>query len=130
MTKKTSYGRMKETTVGGFVMARSYRKMEEYEEEILRLRKEGKTKREICEKFGFTMKQMTNFITRYNTRQKKLAAGIVIRRKGRPPKDYEVSEQDKVAELRYILARKESRIKALEMENKLMRDFLSLTERK
>jgi len=130
MTKKTSYGRMKETTVGGFVMARSYRKMEEYEEEILRLRKEGKTKREICEKFGFTMKQMTNFITRYNTRQKKLAAGIVIHRKGRPPKDYEVSEQDKVAELRYILARKESRIKALEMENKLMRDFLSLTERK
>ena len=130
MTKKTSYGRMKETTVGGFVMARSYRKMEEYEEEILRLRKEGKTKREICEKFGFTMKQMTNFITRYNTRQKKLAAGIVIRRKGRPPKDYEVSEQDKVAELRYILARKESRIKALEMENKLMRNFLSLTERK
>ena len=111
-------------------MARSYRKMEEYEEEILRLRKEGKTKREICEKFGFTMKQMTNFITRYNTRQKKLAAGIVIRRKCRPPKDYEVSEQDKVAELRYILARKESRIKALEMENKLMRDFLSLTERK
>ncbi len=111
-------------------MARSYRKMEEYEEEILRLRGEGKTKREICERFGFTMKQMTNFITRYNTRQKKLAAGIEIRRKGRPPKDYEVSEQDKVAELRYILARKESRIKALEMENKLMRDFLSLTERK
>lgn len=111
-------------------MPRSYRKMEEYEEEILRLREEGKTKREICEKFGFTMKQMTNFITRYNTRQKKLAAGIVIRRKGRPPKDYEAGEQDKIAELRYILARKESRIKALEMENKLMRDFLSLTERK
>ena len=111
-------------------MSRSYRKMEEYEEEILRLRSEGKTKREICEKFGFSMKQMTNFITRYNTRQKKLAAGIVIRRKGRPSKDYEVSEQDKIAELRYILARKESRIKALEMENKLMRDFLSLTERK
>ena len=111
-------------------MPRSYRKMEEYEEEILRLRGEGKTKREICEKFGFTMKQMTNFITRYNTRQKKLAAGIVIRRKGRPAREYEVSEQDTVAELRYILARKESRIKALEMENKLMRDFLSLTERK
>ena len=111
-------------------MARSYRKMEEYEEEILRLRSEGKTNREICEKFGFSMKQIKNFITRYNTLQKKLAACIAIRRKGRPPKDYEVSEQDKIAELRYILARKESRIKALEMENKLMRDFLSLTERK
>ncbi len=111
-------------------MSRSYRKMEEYEEEILRLRSEGKTNREISEKFGFNMKQIKNFITRYNTRQKKLAAGIVIRRKGRPSKNYEVSEQDKIAELRYILARKESRIKALEMENKLMRDFLSLTERK
>jgi hypothetical protein len=54
----------------------------------------------------------------------------VIRRKGRPSKNYEVSEQDKIAELRYILARKESRIKALEMENKLIRDFLSLRERK
>lgn len=111
-------------------MPRSYRRMEEYEEEILRLRGEGKTNREICEKFGFTMKQMKNFITRYNTRQKKLAAGIAIHRKGRPPKDCEVGEQDMIAELRYILARKESRIKALEMENKLMRDFLSLTERK
>jgi len=116
MTKKTSYGRIKETTVGGFVMPRSYRKMEEYEEEILRLREEGKTKREICEKFGFTMKQMTNFITRYNTRQKQLATGIVIRRKGRPPKDYEVSEQDKIAELRYILARKESRTGSIKVE--------------
>ena len=97
MTKKTSYGRIKETTVGGFVMPRSYRKMEEYEEEILRLKSEGKTNREISEKFGFNMKQIKNFITRYNTRQKKLAAGIVIRRKGGPAKDYEVSEQDKIA---------------------------------
>ena len=53
-----------------------------------------------------------------------------MRRKGRPPKDYIVNEQDKVAELKYILARKEAKIKALEMENELMRDFLSLTERK
>lgn len=111
-------------------MPRSYRKMEEYEEEILRLRSEGKTNREICEKFGFSIKQIKNFITRYNTRQKKIAAGIAIRRKGRPPKDYEVGEQDKIAELRYVLARKENRIKTLEMENELLRDFLSHTERK
>ena len=36
---------------------RNYEK-EEYEEEILRLRSEGKTNREICEKFGFNMKQI------------------------------------------------------------------------
>ena len=53
-----------------------------------------------------------------------------MKRKGRPPKEYIVSEQDKVTELKYILARKDARIKQLEMENELMRDFLSLTERK
>ncbi len=111
-------------------MSRSYRRMQDYEEEILKMREEGKTKREICEKFGFKMKQITNFVTRHNTRQRKLAAGIAIKKKGRPPKDYVVSEQDKVTELKYILARKEAKIKALEMENELMRDFLSLTERK
>ena len=111
-------------------MPREYRRMIEYEEKILRMREEGKTKREICEAFGFTMKQMTNFVTRHNLRQRKLAAGIALKKKGRPPKDYVVGEQDKVAEWRYILARKDAKIKSMEMENELMRDFLSLTERK
>ena len=35
-----------------------------------------------------------------------------------------------VAELRYIIERKDARIKSLEMENELMRDFLSRTGRK
>ena len=111
-------------------MARSYRHIEEYEEEILRLKEEGKTKREIGELLGFTKKQIHNFITRYNEKQRKIAAGIGIKRKGRPPKDYQVSETDKVAQLRYIIDRKDARIKSLEMENELMRDFLSLTGRK
>ena len=111
-------------------MPREYRRMLDYEEEILKMREEGKTKREICEAFGFTMKQMTNFVTRYNSRKKKLSAGIAIKKKGRPLKDCVVSEQDKVAKLRYILARKDAKIKSLEMENELMRDFLLLTERK
>ncbi len=111
-------------------MPRSYRHIKDYEKEILELRKQGKTKREICEKYGFSMKQLTNFITRHNTNQKKVAAGIALKKKGRPPKDYVVREEDKIAELKYILARKEAKIKSLEMENELMRDFLSLTERK
>ena len=53
-----------------------------------------------------------------------------MKRKGRPPKDCVVSERDKVAELKYIIARKDAKIKSLEMENELMRDFLSHTERK
>ncbi|MBS7360453.1 MAG: hypothetical protein KIG53_07600 [Oscillospiraceae bacterium] len=111
-------------------MPRSYRHMQDYEKEIMELREQGLTGRQIQEKFGFSKKQYENFITRYNRRQDKIAAGIALKRKGRPPKDFIVSEQDKVAELKYILARKDAKIKSLEMENELMRDFLSLTERK
>ncbi len=130
MTKKASYGRIKETTIGGFVMSREYRHIKDYEREIEELRKEGYSSREIGIKFGFSYKQMRNYFYRHNVEQRKIAAGIAIKRKGRPSKDYVVSEQDKVAQLKYVLARKEAKIKSLEMENELMRDFLSLTERK
>ena len=73
------------------------------------------------------MKQLIRFITRYNGKQERVAAGIALRKKGRPSKDYVVSEESKIAELKYIIARKDARIKALQMENDLMRDFLSLT---
>ena len=111
-------------------MPREYHHIQNYEKEILQLKSQGYTLRAIEEKFGFTYEQVHNFITRYNAKQRKIAAGIAIKRKGRPPKDYVVSEQDKVAELKYILARKDAKIKTLEMENELMRDFLSHTERK
>ena len=91
------------------------------------MREEGYTRREICEKYGFKMKQLVNFITRYNRKQKKIAAGIALRKKGRPSKDYVVSEESKISELKYIIARKDTKIKALQMENELLRDFLSLT---
>ena len=108
-------------------MSREYRRIEQYEEEILCMRREGYTRREICEKYGFEMKQLVNFITRYNRKQKEIAAGIALRKKGRPSKDYVVSEESKIAELKYIIARKDTKIKALQMENELLRDFLSLT---
>ena len=111
-------------------MPRGYRHIKDYEKEILELRAQGKTRKEICEKFGFSKKQYENFITRYNHRQEKIAVGIAIKKKGRPAKDIVVTEEDKIADLRYKLARKDARIKQLEMENELLRDFLSLTERK
>ena len=111
-------------------MSRSYRHIKEYENEILKLKSQGHTLRAIGEKYGFTYEQVHNFISRYNMKQRKVEAGMALKRKGRPPKNYVVSEQDKVAELKYILARKEAKIKSLEMENELMRDFLLLTERK
>ena len=111
-------------------MSRGYRHIQEYEKEIMELRSQGKTRREICEKLGFSMSQIKNFISRYIRRQDKIAAGIVIKKKGRPAKDSVVTEEDKLADLRYKLIRKDARIKQLEMENELMRDFLSLTGRK
>lgn len=108
-------------------MSREYRRIEQYEEEILCMRTEGYTRREICEKYGFKMKQLANFITRYNRKQRKIAAGMALRKKGRPSKDYVVSKESKIAELKYIIARKDTKIKALQMENELLRDFLSLT---
>ena len=116
-------------------MSRNYRHINEYEKEILEMRKQGKSKREICEKFDFSIKQLTDFITRYNRKQKKLAAGISIKPKGRPRKDGtelppSIQQLSKLTQLQYELAMKERHIKRLEMENELMRDFLSLTERK
>jgi len=62
-------------------MSESYKHIQEYEKEILEQRAQGKTRREICEKFGFSKKQYKNFITRYNRRQDKIAAGIVPKAK-------------------------------------------------
>ena len=111
-------------------MPRSYKHISYYENDILELRKQGLSKREISEKLGLTIKQLTNFITRYNRKQDKINAGIAIKSKGRPTKNYVVTEEMKINKLKYIIARKDSRIRQLEMENELMRDFLSLTERK
>ena len=111
-------------------MPRSYRHIQQYEKELLKLKEEGLTVKAIGERYGLTYEQTHEFFKRYNRKQRKLAAGVVLKRKGRPPKNYVVNEQDKVAELKYILARKDAKIKSLEMENELMRDFLSLTERK
>ena len=111
-------------------MPRGYSHIAKYEKEILELKNQGKTNSEIGQRFGFSAKQVEDFITRHNRKQAKLAAGIALRKKGRPGKDHAVTEETKVAELKYILARKDAKIKRLEMENELMRDFLSLTERK
>lgn len=111
-------------------MPRSYQHISKYEKEILELKSQGLTRKEIGAKLGFTKEQVHNFITRYNEKQRKIRAGVVLKAKGRPPKDYEITEEMKINELKYIIARKDSKIKRLEMENELMRDFLSHAERK
>lgn len=115
-------------------MAREYRHLQMYEKEILELREQGLTQREIASRFGVSYEKMHDFFKRYNRKQRKLAAGIVIQPKGRPRKDGaplppSVQQLSKVAQLQYELASKDRYIKRLEMENELMRDFLSLTEK-
>ena len=111
-------------------MSKGRRNIRQYETELFRLKEEGLTVKEIGERFGLSYEQTHDFFKRHNRKERKIAAGIAIRKQGRPSKDSVVSEEDKLAELRYKLARKDARIKQLEMENELMRDFLSLTERK
>ena len=116
-------------------MAREYRHIQQYANEILRLKEEGCTKREIGEKLGFSKDQIHNFISGYNRKQRKIEAGTALKRKGRPRNDGaelppSIQQLSKLTQLQYELARKEAKIKALEMENELMRDFLSLTGRK
>ena len=111
-------------------MPREYRHIEQYEKEIIELQKQGLNQRQIGERLGFRKEQIKEFVRRRREKQRKIAAGIAIKKKGRAAKDSVVTEEDKLADLRYKLARKDARIKQLEMENELMRDFLSLTERK
>lgn len=116
-------------------MSRSYRHIQQYEKEMLELKSEGVTVREIGERFGLTYEQTHDFFKRYNRKQRKLSEGIVIKPKGRPRKDGtelppSIQQLSKLTQLQYELSSKERYIKRLEMENELMRDFLSLTERK
>ena len=116
-------------------MPRSYRQIKDNEEEIIEMPEKGCNGREICEKLVLSKKQYENFVTRYNRNQKKLSGGIVIKPKGRPRKNEtalppSIQRLSKLSQLQYELAMKERQIKRLEMENELMGDFLSLTERK
>jgi predicted ArsR family transcriptional regulator len=111
-------------------MSREYKRIIQHEKELIEMKEQGLTHRDMGEKLGYSKSQIKEFFCAYNEKQRKLAAGIALKCKGRPPKDYAVSEQDKVSELKYILARKDAKIKSLKMENELMRDFLSLTGKK
>ena len=59
-------------------MPREYRHIAEYGEEILELKRKGKTNREIGQQLGFSTKQIGNFFTRHKEKQAKLAAGMAL----------------------------------------------------
>ena len=96
-----------------------YTQVEEYGPVILQMREAGKTLREIAGHLGMTKRQVEQWVTRYNRRQRKLAAGIVPRPKGGPRRKPLSREEEY-----------EKEIARLQMENQLLRDFLQFTERK
>ena len=100
-------------------MPRSYDHVKLIEKEIFQMKAKGKSNREIREYYGLSKKQLGNLITRHNRGEKRLQAGIFPRRRGRPPKGYQPTEQEK-----------DNEIKLLKMENELLRDFLRIAGRK
>ena len=95
-------------------MSRKYTHLKQHEEEILRMKGNGCSRKEIAEKFEITPEQVHGFVKRHNKKLRNIEAGILPKKKGRPSKVK--SLEDEVLRLR--------------MENELLRDFLSLTERK
>ena len=90
--------------------------------EIKAMLAEGKTQREVAEHYGFKNKQVVKkLLERERRKERKLAAGILRRPKGRPRED---------AAPRNIVAEQAYEIRRLQMENKLLRDFLWSTGRK
>lgn len=108
----------------------SKQRMKDNERIIILMREEGKSRQEIADALGLTKKQIKDWVTRYNRRLKKQAAGIPMLPKGRPRKDYALTEDNKVEYYKRQLCLAKSENKRLKMENELMRDFLSHTERK
>ena len=95
---------------------RNYTHVETLLPEIEAMIRAGKTQREVAEHFGFKDKYVVKrLLKRQREKQRKLAAGIVPRSKGRPRKD--TRPRDIAAEQAYEIER-------LQMENKLLRDFL------
>ena len=100
-------------------MPRKYTHIKQYEDLILQLKEEGYSHREIGEMTGFTKEQIRGLIKRRNRMSRKSEEGYVPKPKGRPRVRPITTEE----ELRKELER-------LQMENELLRDFLSETERK
>ena len=95
-------------------MSRSYTHLKKYKAEILRMKENGCSRKEIAERFGITSEQVHDFVKRHNRNLRNIKDGILPKKKVHPSKAK--SLEDEVLRLR--------------MENELLRDFLSLTERK
>ena len=98
---------------------RKWTDVSKYSEIITEMRNAGSTRQEIADALGLEKFQIKNWINQQNRTQRKLSNGIVPKAKGRPRK-YPITKESAY----------EKEIARLQMENKLLRDFLQFTERK
>ena len=97
---------------------RKYTHIKAIETQIISMRESGMTRQEIADELGLEKEQIKNWVARYNRRKANLLQGLLPKPKGRPRKHSLTTEED--------YART---IERLQMENKLLRDFLQFTER-
>ena len=98
---------------------RKYTHIKELETQIITMREAGMTRQEIADELGLEKSQIKNWVARYNRGKAKSIQGLPVKAKSRP-------------RIRPLSTKEEYKreIDSLQMENKLLRDFLQLTERK
>ena len=97
---------------------RKWTDMQALEPEIMKMRDQGMSRTQIANELGLEWKQIDNWITRHNKKKSATIMGWPAKRKGRPRTRPLTTKEEY-----------EREIARLEMENKLLRDFLQLTGR-
>ena len=97
---------------------KKYTHIKAVESQIISMREAGMSRQEIADELGLEKGQIKDWVTRYNRRQNRLMHGIPVKPKGRPRK------KPLSSTVEY-----EREISRLQMENKLLQDFLQFMER-
>lgn len=98
---------------------RKWTDIQSLEPEIIMMRNLGMSRTQIAKELGLEWKQIDNWVSRYNKRKSTTPKRLPPKRRGRPR-----------TRALTALEECEREIARLEMENKLLRDFLQLTGRK
>lgn len=95
-------------------MKRGYTKVQELAEVVFERKANGETNRAIAESLGLNLEQIRNLVKRENRRKRRVAAGYKLQPQGRPRKTPQTE-----------MELKDNKIVLLQMENELLRNFLS-----
>jgi orotate phosphoribosyltransferase-like protein len=99
-------------------MTRKYTNVKQFEQTVLKMKAEGMSHAEIAESLNLSKDQIKELVKRLHKQERESGITIPAKRKGRP----RINSIDSWKVLEAENAR-------LKMENELLRDFLSATER-